>query len=66
MQTGLSAGADALSQAPLDDDTDSALGDDAASSTASISSTILQYRTINGRTYHSERGNAQYWCASAL
>lgn len=46
---------------PQDDDTDSTLGDDAASSTASISSSILQYRTINGRTYHSDRGNSQYW-----
>ncbi|KAI8681028.1 hypothetical protein NCS55_00352500 [Fusarium keratoplasticum] len=40
---------------------DSAVGDDAASSTDSISSSILHYRTIHGRTYHSERGNAQYW-----
>ncbi|GKU22440.1 unnamed protein product [Fusarium langsethiae] len=46
---------------PEDDDADSAVGDDAASSTESISSSILHYRTINGRTYHSERGNAQYW-----
>lgn len=42
------------------DDGDSTLGDDSGS-TASITSTILQYRTIHGRTYHSERGNAQYW-----
>ncbi|KAK1762289.1 S-adenosyl-L-methionine-dependent methyltransferase [Phialemonium atrogriseum] len=46
---------------PEDDDADSALGDDAASSTASVSSSILQYRTINGRTYHSDRGTNQYW-----
>ncbi|OBS27835.1 hypothetical protein FPOA_01778 [Fusarium poae] len=46
---------------PRDDDTDSAVGDDVASSTESISSSILHYRTINGRTYHSERGNAEYW-----
>ncbi|GKT45000.1 uncharacterized protein ColSpa_05181 [Colletotrichum spaethianum] len=44
-----------------DGDTDSALGDDAASSTASISSTILQYRKIHGRTFHGEVGDAQYW-----
>ncbi|KAH7257840.1 S-adenosyl-L-methionine-dependent methyltransferase [Fusarium tricinctum] len=44
-----------------DDDADSAVGDDVASSTESISSSILHYRTIHGRTYHSERGNAQYW-----
>ncbi|KAK3357809.1 S-adenosyl-L-methionine-dependent methyltransferase [Lasiosphaeria hispida] len=47
-----------------DDDADSTLGDDAATSTASISSTILQYRTIRGRTFHSEIGNAQYWGAN--
>ena len=45
----------------IDDDNDSSLGDDAASSTASLATSILKYRTINGRTYHSERGNAQYW-----
>lgn len=33
-------------------DNDSSLGDDAASSTASISSSILKYREENGRTYH--------------
>ncbi|KAH7140975.1 S-adenosyl-L-methionine-dependent methyltransferase [Dactylonectria macrodidyma] len=44
-----------------DDDADSAVGDDNASSTASITSSILRYRTINGRTYHSEQGNAEYW-----
>ncbi|KAM0298661.1 hypothetical protein HYE67_009617 [Fusarium culmorum] len=43
------------------DDADSAISADIASSTESISSSILHYRTINGRTYHSERGNAQYW-----
>ncbi|PKS09629.1 hypothetical protein jhhlp_004248 [Lomentospora prolificans] len=53
------------SSAPTpDDDNDSSYGDDAASSTASLSSSILQYRTINGRTYHSEQGNAQYWVAN--
>ncbi|KAL6399709.1 hypothetical protein AUP68_17116 [Ilyonectria robusta] len=44
-----------------DDDADSALGPDAESSTASITSSILRYRTIQGRTYHSDRGNAFYW-----
>ncbi|KAJ3550040.1 hypothetical protein NM208_g185 [Fusarium decemcellulare] len=44
------------------DDADSAVGDDdVASSTESISSSILAYRTIHGRTYHAERGNAEYW-----
>lgn len=49
-----------------DDDRDSALGDaDNGLSTASIASSILEYRTINGRTYHSERSVASdsglYW-----
>ncbi|KAI1160019.1 S-adenosyl-L-methionine-dependent methyltransferase [Nemania serpens] len=43
------------------DDVDSAYGDDSASSTASLSASILEYRTVHGRTYHSERGNAQSW-----
>ncbi|KAJ9144950.1 Phosphomethylethanolamine N-methyltransferase 2 [Pleurostoma richardsiae] len=47
-----------------ENDTDSSLGDDAASSTASITSSILRYRTIHGRTYHSEKGNAQYWASN--
>ena len=32
-----------------------------ASSTASVSSSILEYRTIRGRTYHSERHDTQYF-----
>lgn len=44
-----------------EDEIDPGLGADAESSTASITSSILHYRTINGRTYHSERGNAAYW-----
>lgn len=36
----------------LDDDRDSLLGSEAASSTASLSSSILKYRHENGRTYH--------------
>ncbi|KAJ4379949.1 hypothetical protein N0V85_008802 [Neurospora sp. IMI 360204] len=31
------------------------------SSTASLSSTIFEYRTIHGRTYHGEIGNAESW-----
>ncbi|KAI8712342.1 hypothetical protein NCS52_01332000 [Fusarium sp. LHS14.1] len=46
-----------------DDDADSAIEDN-ASSTASLSSSILQYRTIHGRTYHSDRGNAEYWASN--
>ncbi|KAJ3535436.1 hypothetical protein NM208_g7135 [Fusarium decemcellulare] len=44
-----------------DSDADSTLDADNASSTASITSSILHYRTIHGRSYHSEQGNAQYW-----
>ncbi|KAF5007053.1 hypothetical protein FDECE_6598 [Fusarium decemcellulare] len=44
-----------------EDDADSTLGDDAAESTASITSSILEYRNISGRTYHRDIGNAQYW-----
>lgn len=49
-------------QQDLDDDNDSAFGD-TASSTDSITSSILEYRTIHGRTYHSDHvgDNAQYW-----
>ncbi|KAK1780985.1 S-adenosyl-L-methionine-dependent methyltransferase [Copromyces sp. CBS 386.78] len=44
------------------DETDSTLGSDIDSSTASISSSILNYRTINGRTYHSETvTDGEYW-----
>ena len=46
------------------DETDSSLGDDAVSSAASTSSSILEYRVIHGRTYHAERGDAQYWAAN--
>ncbi|KFA51585.1 hypothetical protein S40293_03925 [Stachybotrys chartarum IBT 40293] len=54
-----------LAEATADeDDADSTLGADAASSTASMTSSILHYRTINGRTYHSDRGNAEYWASN--
>ncbi|KAJ4328937.1 hypothetical protein N0V84_000506 [Fusarium piperis] len=46
-----------------EDDADSAIEDN-GSSTASLSSSILQYRTIHGRTYHSDRGNAEYWASN--
>ncbi|RYP24342.1 hypothetical protein DL765_000606 [Monosporascus sp. GIB2] len=46
---------------PEDDDIDSAYEADNASSTASLTASILEYRTVHGRTYHSERGNAQSW-----
>ncbi|KAF4467084.1 methyltransferase [Fusarium albosuccineum] len=41
-------------------DTESALSAEALSTTASLRSSILQYRTIHGRTYHSEQGNTEY------
>ncbi|KAK0701214.1 S-adenosyl-L-methionine-dependent methyltransferase [Apiosordaria backusii] len=45
-----------------DDDADSTYDDDAASSTASLTSSIFAYRTLHGRTYHSDRHtDAQYW-----
>ncbi|RSL50186.1 hypothetical protein CEP54_012033 [Fusarium duplospermum] len=37
---------------------------DNTSSTASLASTILEYRMLNGRRYHSEHGNAQYWVSN--
>ncbi|KAK3946761.1 S-adenosyl-L-methionine-dependent methyltransferase [Pseudoneurospora amorphoporcata] len=39
-----------------ENDGDSTIGSDIESSTASISSSILKYRTMNGRTYHSDTG----------
>ncbi|KAK3400616.1 S-adenosyl-L-methionine-dependent methyltransferase [Sordaria brevicollis] len=45
-----------------ENDWDSALGSDVESSTASITSSILKYRTINGRTYHSDSvTDGEYW-----
>ncbi|RYP12974.1 hypothetical protein DL767_011000 [Monosporascus sp. MG133] len=46
---------------PEDGDVDSAYEFDNASSTASLTASILEYRTVHGRTFHSERGNAQSW-----
>ncbi|KAF5967291.1 methyltransferase [Fusarium coicis] len=62
-QGPVAAAAQALEVDDLADaeDDDPGLGEDSESSTASITSSILHYRTINGRTYHSERGNAAYW-----
>ncbi|KAI2627902.1 S-adenosyl-L-methionine-dependent methyltransferase [Hypomontagnella submonticulosa] len=50
-----------LPEPDVHDDDDSAYGEDNASSTASLTASILEYRTVHGRTYHSERGNAQSW-----
>ncbi|KAL2017405.1 hypothetical protein VTK56DRAFT_2207 [Thermocarpiscus australiensis] len=47
---------------PRTDDADSSYEEDIVSSTASLSSSILEYRTIQGRTFHSERSwTARYW-----
>ncbi|EFX03419.1 methyltransferase type 11 [Grosmannia clavigera kw1407] len=43
-----------------DDDRDSAI-EDAASSTASLTSSIQHYRQVNGRTYHADCGDNIYW-----
>ncbi|KAF7548443.1 hypothetical protein G7Z17_g7059 [Cylindrodendrum hubeiense] len=42
------------------DDGDSSLGTDAESSTASMSASILEYRQIQGRTFHSDRFTVDY------
>ncbi|KAK4663986.1 uncharacterized protein QC763_501060 [Podospora pseudopauciseta] len=47
-------------QHPVEDDSDSVL-DSILSSTASLSSSIFEYRNINGRTFHSDKTNAEYW-----
>lgn len=46
---------------PVQDDDESVIGESNVSSTASVSSSILNYRTLHGRRYHSEIGNAAYW-----
>ncbi|KAH6887637.1 S-adenosyl-L-methionine-dependent methyltransferase [Thelonectria olida] len=42
------------------DDNESSFGTDVESSTASVSSSILEYRQIQGRTYHSDKFVADY------
>ncbi|KAL2145880.1 hypothetical protein VTI28DRAFT_5962 [Corynascus sepedonium] len=44
-----------------DNDRDSTYESDVASSTNSLTSSILAYRTIQGRTFHSDRTPAEYW-----
>ncbi|KAL2669986.1 hypothetical protein Neosp_014865 [[Neocosmospora] mangrovei] len=51
---------------PGNTDGASVLDADNNSSTASVTSSILEYRTIHGRTYNSEQGNAQYCEPSIL
>ncbi|KAM0242157.1 hypothetical protein ACHAP5_007395 [Fusarium lateritium] len=43
------------------DDTDSSLGSDTESSTASVSASILEYRRSQGRTYHSDKFTSNYF-----
>lgn len=50
---------------PETDDGDSAVGTAVSGSTESISASILEYRTIQGRRFHSEKGNALYWYLSS-
>ncbi|KAI2777396.1 S-adenosyl-L-methionine-dependent methyltransferase [Daldinia loculata] len=51
-----------LQEDEYEDDKDSSLGEDDSSSTASLSSSILEYRTIHGRRYHSKSwGDTDYW-----
>ncbi|KAF4962272.1 hypothetical protein FSARC_9661 [Fusarium sarcochroum] len=44
----------------MQDDTDSSLGTDVESSTASVSSSILEYRSIQGRSFHSDKFNTEF------
>ncbi|KAH7012761.1 S-adenosyl-L-methionine-dependent methyltransferase [Microdochium trichocladiopsis] len=44
-----------------DTDIDSAYGDSVASSTASLSASVLEDCKINGRTYHCKRSRGQSW-----
>ncbi|SPJ78268.1 uncharacterized protein FTOL_06657 [Fusarium torulosum] len=44
----------------VNEDVDSSMGDDAATSTASISSSILEYRNFQGRTFHSDKYNTDH------
>lgn len=45
----------------IPEDDESAIAESISSSTASVSSSILNYRTLHGRRYHSEIGDASYW-----
>ncbi|KAL2214259.1 S-adenosyl-L-methionine-dependent methyltransferase [Sarocladium strictum] len=49
---------------PERDDNESTTGDSISSSTASLTSSIFEYRNLHGRTYHREVGNADYWAAN--
>ncbi|RMI95818.1 hypothetical protein BHE90_017393 [Fusarium euwallaceae] len=53
-------GAGPVIHVDVDDEVDSAVGDDNASSTASVTSSILNYRLENGRTYHAYKEGKYY------
>ncbi|KAK3948617.1 S-adenosyl-L-methionine-dependent methyltransferase [Pseudoneurospora amorphoporcata] len=52
--------AQSLPEEDPNNDTDSTIGS-LASTTASLTSSIYKYRTIQGRTYHGEMGTAESW-----
>ncbi|KAF5551868.1 mRNA 3 end-processing YTH1 [Fusarium mexicanum] len=58
-------GLDLVAAQPLEeneeDDDDSALGQDFASSTASLTSSILEYRKFQGRTFNSDKYETEYF-----
>ncbi|EWG54463.1 hypothetical protein FVEG_12679 [Fusarium verticillioides 7600] len=58
-------GQDLVAAQPLEeneeDDDDSALGQDFASSTASLTSSILEYRKFQGRTFNSDKYEIEYF-----
>ncbi|KAM0282848.1 hypothetical protein ACHAQH_002852 [Verticillium albo-atrum] len=49
-----------------ENDTDSLVGSVGDETTASLRSSIRNYREINGRTYHGEVGQAEYWSVKHL
>lgn len=48
-------------QEPVLEDDESVLSEYISSSTASVTSSILNYRLLHGRRYHSDIGNVAYW-----
>ncbi|KEZ41786.1 hypothetical protein SAPIO_CDS6767 [Scedosporium apiospermum] len=47
-----------------EEEDDPTLGEETLSSTASISSTILEFQTLHGRRYHARFGDIKYWAAN--
>ena len=46
---------------PAADDAESTFGGSSASSTASVASSMYNYRMLHGRRYHGEIGDVSYW-----